>query len=308
MKNLLTTIAILSLTTYQPLLAEAATSESSSAPSSQDQPILIAQACTTCGADISSAAAVGSLALGKRKDTTLLTDSLWGNLILEMAYQRDTELSAIMHKMNILNNATLVSIGAIAAGTLAQGITSIATLNPPDGLPDSYVPGSLGIAFSCATIATFGARTYYGHQFQKHIHDRQMQLRDETEAVLAHLEHSNGTCPQAKDQLRSLIGERACEEWLQLWKSSHTLASAKQPQISNLVPQAPDLSQMLSDAAQRGEPGLNLAQKATAYVMMTEKARLASAPVGPLHAQQVNANGQSSTVKSADDAVPEMVH
>ena len=45
------------------------------------KPVLIAQACGTCGAELSSAAVLGGISASKRKSEALITDSLWGNLI-----------------------------------------------------------------------------------------------------------------------------------------------------------------------------------------------------------------------------------
>jgi hypothetical protein len=189
------------------------------------KPVLIAQACGTCGAELSSAAVLGGISASKRKSEALITDSLWGNLILDMAYQRDPDLSKLMKKMNYMNYGTMGAISGIAAGTLAQGIIALTTLNPPAGIEDSYVPGGIGVGLSAATIATFAARMYFGHRFQVEVRNKQLQIKDRVENVLTHLEHSNCDCEDAKKELIGLVGSRASNEWLQLWRSSHKLAS-----------------------------------------------------------------------------------
>ncbi|GEM_PF-1829447 len=202
-------------------------------------PVLIADACSSCGAELAPVAAVGAIVARKSEDRSLLTDSLWGNLILEMAYQRDKQLARLTRGMNFVNLGTMGMISGIAGGTLAQGILGLTTLNPPPGIQDSYVPGSIGLALSGATIATFAARAGFGYSVKRRIQKRQMELKHEVERVLAHLERSQAGCPEARRRLRDLIGERACNEWLQLWRSSHQVAMksppAAEPRIS-MVP------------------------------------------------------------------------
>jgi hypothetical protein len=187
---------------------------------------LLAQAFGTTGTELTTASLPAAIQITKHKDNSLLTDSLWGNLILEMAYERDKELSGLLRRVNLLNFTTLGCISGIAGGTLAQGITALYVLNPQPGHEDSYVPGALGVALSAATICTFGARLYFGHRFQKHIHDRQMALKKEVMDVLDQVEGSDGTSTEAVAHLETLVGKRASKEWLQMWRSSHQFAVA----------------------------------------------------------------------------------
>jgi len=170
----------------------------------------------------------------KKKDVSLLTDSLWGNLILEMAYQRDPELKKIAKKLNLINIGTMASVVGIAGGTLAQGISALYVINPPSGKPDSYAPLNLGVALSSATLLAFVARIYLNHRLEKHIMTRQVEIRTRVESVLSHLEQSDAKCSQAQSQLTELIGERACREWVQLWQSSHQVAMSSPQRISLL--------------------------------------------------------------------------
>jgi hypothetical protein len=207
-------------------------SKESPAGTSGDKPVLIAQACSACGADVGSIAAVGAVSLNERKHESLLTDSLWGNLILEMAYQRDKELNKVLKRMNLLNTGILAVVSGVAGGTLAQGIVSLTTLNPADGHQDSYVPGALGVGMSMATIVAFGARMYFGHKAQQEILRRQLTIKDRVNYVMAHMERSSCSCEKAQAELKELVGERACNEWMQLWRSSHKLAALEQQRIS----------------------------------------------------------------------------
>jgi hypothetical protein len=192
-----------------------------------------ADQCESCGAPLAAAVA-GDLALTstKSKGKSLLTDSLWGNLILELAYERDSELSKLAKKVKLMNAATTVSVLGLAAATLAQGITALYVLNPPNGAPDSYAPLNVGVATSSAMIGVMAARLYCGHKLAQHLQQRQIQIRDRVQTVLAHVEYSRGECVAAKAQLTALIGTRASNEWMQLWQSSHQKLAGTTPHIS----------------------------------------------------------------------------
>jgi hypothetical protein len=198
----------------------------------QEEPILIAQAasCASCGSVLDPILLMGSAS--QKKNKSLLTDSLWGNLILEMAYQRDKALQKLAKRMNIVNFGTMASIGTIAGGTLGQGIAALGTLNPPTGHEDSYIPGVIGTTLSMMTIMTFVARMYFNHKMQKDVQDRQIAIRTQVESVLNHLERSETKCPDAQKDLTELIGDRASHEWLQLWQSSHQLAMSHPPRVT----------------------------------------------------------------------------
>lgn len=148
-------------------------------------PISIASAgCTTCGANLN---AISLMATDSRKKSeSVLTDSLWGNLILELAYQRDKELKTLSKRMNLVSLGTLGAIGAISAGTLAQGIDALIVLNPHDGHLDSYAPGIVGVTMSSITIMTFLTRFVFNHKFQKQVRERQIAIKTHVEAVLNH--------------------------------------------------------------------------------------------------------------------------
>ncbi len=191
---------------------------------------LIAQAGTA--AEVADIAAVGGVLGKKQKNEPLITDSLWGNLILDMAYQRDAEIKKLMKQLNLVNIGTMGAISAIAAGTLAQGIITLATLNPPEPLHDSYLPGAIGIGMSGLTLVTFAGRAALNHALVKKMRKRQLAIKHQVEAILAQFESSHGENDEAKTELTALIGQRAAGEWTQLWRSSNVLAEVKQPNIS----------------------------------------------------------------------------
>lgn len=204
----------------------------SNIPAAAQSGLIASTVCAECGATELNAVSLMEATGGKKKHVSLLTDSLWGNLILEMAYQRDPELQKIAKKLNLVNIGTMGSIAAIAGGTLAQGISALYVLNPPDGKLDSYAPLDVGVVLSSATLLTFVARLYFNHKLEKRVMDRQLALKTKVETLLHHLEQCNGKCTDAKNQLTDLIGERACREWVQLWQSSHQLAMSGPQRIS----------------------------------------------------------------------------
>ncbi len=200
--------------------------------STKEATTLIASAgCPDCGFTVLDPIALAGTN-HKHKNKALLTDSLWGNLILDMAYQRDKKLAKIVKEMNVVSLGTVGAIGSIAVGTLGQGITALGVLNPHPGHEDSYVPGILGVSLSAATILTFAARTCVNHVLVTQLTNRQIEIREQVETILGHLEHSETKCALAKKQLTDLIGQRACNEWVQLWDSSHQIASNEQPHIT----------------------------------------------------------------------------
>ena len=191
---------------------------------------IIAQAPT--GAEISNVAAVGAMSTKKQRGELLITDSLWGNLILDLAYQRDLELKKLAKRLNLVNWGTTAAVTGIAGGTLAQGIISLATLNPPEGQSDSYLPGAIGIGFAGLTLVTFTGRTVINQVLLRRLRNRQLEIKHQVESILARYESSHGDNEDARRELVSLIGERATNEWVQLWRSSNTLATLKNPGIS----------------------------------------------------------------------------
>jgi len=217
-----------------------------------------------CGGSTSTLGAVDLLGTEPAgPGSEALTDSLWGNLILQMAYARDRQLGGSAKKLRHTDNFTLASIYGISGLSLAQSITGLATLNqrhanaagagiqqqeaPAHGEMaagvtashhddahsagsehgnhnDSYAPGILGLIASGSTLAALGLRFYFGHRYSKQIKQRQQAIKAKVLAILARLEKDESP-EQLRDQLVPLIGERATKEFSQLWRSSHQLAA-----------------------------------------------------------------------------------
>jgi len=203
----------------------------------QQNAIIVAQAsCASCGAQLDPVLLLESEGGNKKANSSVLTDSLWGNLILELAYERDPELRKFAKRGKLINLGTTSAVMGIAAGTLAQGITALCVINPPPGKPDSYAPLNVGVALSGATMLVMSGRLYMGHKLAVAIQKKQFYLRDQVQSILAHMESSQGNCEVARGQLKNLIGSRACNEWVQLWQSSHKLAINPDRQISLNTP------------------------------------------------------------------------
>jgi hypothetical protein len=170
--------------------------------------------------------------LPKGKESPLLSNSIWGNIILKMAYERDPELQKLRHKKSATDIGTSSALAAAAAGTLPQTTVSIVTLNPPDGVPDSYIPGTIGLALEGATNLALWTRVGINASLHKKTKARQLAIRQRVESVLQHLEFSGANCPEAQKQLADIIGENAANECIDLWRSSHPHLASTNHEIS----------------------------------------------------------------------------
>lgn len=184
-----------------------------------------APACPTCGCSELCAVNMFSDSLPKTNDTPLLSNSLWGNLILKIAYEHDPELQKLRHINKGVNIGTTGTLAAAAAGTLPQTTTSIVALNPPDGMLENYTPGIIGIALEGATNVALWTRLGLNAGLHKKVKARQFAIRQKVEGILHHLEFSQTNCPEARKELAQIIGEKAATECIDLWRSSHRLAS-----------------------------------------------------------------------------------
>jgi hypothetical protein len=215
----------------------------------------IAQAGTA--AEVADIAAVGAVIGKKQKNEPLITDSLWGNLVLDMAYQRDAEIKKLVKRLNLVNLGTMGTIAAVAGGTLAQGIIALSVINPPPPQHDSYLPLGIGAGMSGLTLVAFAGRAALNHCLMTRMRNRQLVIKHKVETILAQFESSHGENAEAETELTGLIGKRAANEWAQLWRSSNMLASTKQPNISQMPTQDfqkaagcdPPLQQELCDRA-----------------------------------------------------------
>ncbi len=182
-----------------------------------------------------SSAGVGQLLHDDQDPEAEVTDSLWGNLILSMAYRRDPELKQWIKKMGVSNNLFLASIAGVSGLGLAQSITGLATLNQSEsggghheehehggggGHREHLAPSIMGVAGSAATLVSIGAHVYFEQRYKKKIKARQQVLNHEVLHILEALE-SGANQELVQPKLVNLIGQRATGEFMQLWRSAH---------------------------------------------------------------------------------------
>ena len=226
----LMTMLVVILSFLAPIEALATSDSSSRAniSTTQEKPILLA--CATCGCS-----EVCPLALvdPSKSDSSVLTESIWGNIILKMAYQRDPQLQKLSSHYGIASATSVDALTCVAVGTLGQNVSSLAALNPPTGIEDSYGPGTVGLSLDVVTNVVFGARAAASYHYHKKIKQRQLVVRQHVEQILQHLEYSKTDCSEAQADLAALIGERASKECLQLWQSSHLATVPEQTPLTD---------------------------------------------------------------------------
>ena len=189
------------------------------------QPQLV-EACATCGCSEVCPLVMLDDTESSTKAKGLLTESIWGNIILKMAYQHDPVIIKLLGHQKDVDQMTTTAFTSAVGGTLAQNVISQATLNPPDGQFDSYLPGSLGLGFSALVNVALDSSIVLKWGVRKKIKARQKEIRAKVEGILEHLEYSVAECPEAQRDLTAIIGEKAAKECVQLWQSSHAVAEA----------------------------------------------------------------------------------
>jgi hypothetical protein len=167
-----------------------------------------------------------------------ISDSLWGNMILQMAYQRDAEIRLLAKKLGRVNSFLLISVLGVSGLSLAQNITTLATLNNDTegghhedeeehghgGHHDSPAPAIMGIVGSGVTLAAVGTHAYLSRRYARQIIKRQDVINEQVSRLLNALSQG-GDESQVKPGLAGLIGDRAAGEFLQLWHSAHPTVS-----------------------------------------------------------------------------------
>ena len=188
---------------------------------------LAAFACATCGcSELCPLCLVQDTETNSKNST--LSDSLWGSIILKMAYQRDTQIQKLAKHLGRVNVLTGGVINTAVAGTLGQNIVSLAVLNPDQG-NDSYLPGALGLGLSGLVCVAFDGSMLMTWRLQKKLRVRQLAVKEKVETLLNHLEYSGASCPDAQTDLAEMIGERGAADCLKLWQLAHSqIASSGQ--------------------------------------------------------------------------------
>jgi hypothetical protein len=154
----------------------------------------------------------------------MLSDSIWGRLILGIAYNRDPVLRKLGLGTKIVSGTSRLALSGAGALTLPQGISSLMCLYEN---PDNVAPPIMGIVVESITNVALWSRMVINAPLRHEIRKRQALVRGKVEMILTHLEHSEWSCPQAQEQLTGLIGPKAAEECVKLWQTSHMLASTE---------------------------------------------------------------------------------
>ncbi len=172
---------------------------------------------------------------GRVQKATVVTDSLYGTMLLTMAYQRDEELQKLVRCSGRVNAMTMVGVAGISGLALGQSIYSYRNVEPqtidvtpahhPGGhdhvhmSAESKVPSTLGIIGSGVTLAALGVQAIFNKVYAKKIEKRQAELQAQVENILSRLEAGNENYQGAQQDLSLLVGERASREFLALWKA-----------------------------------------------------------------------------------------
>ncbi len=169
--------------------------------------------------------------------TSAVSSSLWGNMLLNMAYQMDPEIRKIASRIGAVNNLTLLSIAGVSGLGLAQSVYSYRQIEPPLTVnvteahhhgghdhvhmpPDSKVPSTLGMIGSGVTLATLGVNAVMNKRYSRKLRNRQLLIKEQVEGILAQL-RENGPTEGLRQDLAALVGPLAADEFLVLWQVTH---------------------------------------------------------------------------------------
>ncbi len=180
-------------------------------------------ACPTCGCSELCPITMMDSKSGEQKGS-LLSNSIWGNMILKMAYQHDSELQRLAKKLKLADFGSTAGLAAVSGGTMVQGVVAMQTLNPDPGLEDSYTPGIIGVCLEGAVLMIFSGGPLLIYKYRHELRARQNVIKEKVEVILHHLEHSETKCSEAQKELAELIGDRGARECIGLWQSSHQVA------------------------------------------------------------------------------------
>lgn len=188
----------------------------------------------TGGAAVTTVTAASTGVLQGHASHASASDSLWGNLLLSMAYQRDPEIQKYAKRLGRANTLTWLSIAGISGLGLAQSITGLNSTHGAETYHvvdhgqgahihtegESRLSSKLGIIGSGATIATLGIKALLDRKYSHRIDDRQQIIKEKVEHILAMFE-AGERIAEAQAELTQLVGERAALEFVQLWQSTH---------------------------------------------------------------------------------------
>lgn len=195
-------------------------------PASPPWKIASNQSATNTGTNLLPSTLSSASQLKKHLGPAVISDSLWGNLMLEIAINRDPVLDKYGVMVKLMNIGVMTGLYAVAMGTVYQTIYATASMNPPAPHLDSTAPGIAGIVFSGVAVITGASKFIIGHELSSHIQKREIWIRDTLDSATTKLAASHCEDAAALQQLKDLIGERASGEWVQIWRATHMSTEA----------------------------------------------------------------------------------
>lgn len=194
----------------------------------------------TAAAAIGNASAAPVLGvLNGRVSKKSYSDSLWGNMLLGMAYARDPELQKLERRLGQVNTLTMLSVFGVSGLSLAQNIHAFNQTTEPQSIdvtpahhPGGHdhvhipaekidrTPSTIGMIGSGVTLGALGLRAVFGKVYATKMMNRQVEIRKNIDSILERLEQGVAIASVQPD-LNTLIGERAGSEFLMLWRAIH---------------------------------------------------------------------------------------
>jgi hypothetical protein len=184
---------------------------------------LAAMACATCGcSELCPLCMVKEVdsSTKDRSKVSPLGESMWGSIILKMAFQKDPQLQKLTRHLKGANALTSAAMYTAVSGTLGQNIVSLAVLNPDQG-NDSYLPGSIGLGCSSLMTVAFDASILFNWRLSKKIKARQLAIEKHVYSIVDHLEYSQASCPDAQKELTEIIGPQGAADLIKMWQLGH---------------------------------------------------------------------------------------
>lgn len=146
-----------------------------------------------------------------------VTKSLWGNLLLNMAYQQDEQLQNWMKILHRVDTFTLSSVTAISGLSLAQSIHGFNTRTVE---PHPKSPGVLAIISAGSSVGSLAVRIGMNHHYGKRIAKRQTAIKGQVQGILGQLK-DGAPFVNVQPALITLVGEEATQEFLEIWQATH---------------------------------------------------------------------------------------
>jgi hypothetical protein len=172
--------------------------------------------CGLEGCPVSASAMLNATAK-KAPTKNSVTNSIWGNLLLNITYQQDEQLQSWIKILGRVDLFTLTSMAAISGLGMAQGIDTLATLQDE---PHPKHPVVLGLVGTGTSLGSLAIRAGLNHHYGKFIAKRQLALKGQIQSILGQLK--DGTpFTNIQPAWVSLVGDKATQEFSKIWQATH---------------------------------------------------------------------------------------